>query len=391
MKLLDALLLPVVALAGRLVPRRPHAWCFVIDDHQTFEGNPATLATYLHKQGNVEVTLLDCRKRNRSTLSLPEGVNVVRAGGWAELKLRLRCRQVVICHSLRPIEGRFSWLSDVRVINLWHGIPVKGMGNMDAGFPRRNLRKKFHNRAKLHTFCVSSELERSFMAACQYMDAERIRVTGIPRTDMLLQESKLTSPQRALIADIRAFKAGRKLMLYAPTFRDYQQGAIGLNREQLEQLDRKLSTCNVVLAIRPHPREAALFDALMTGLEHIVPADSRRWPDANALLSETDALITDYSSIWIEYLLLNRPVLAYWWDYQRYAESRGFLVDVPAVFPGPQCADFASLMTGIEQCIHQQFAIEPAYAMAYQNSRRLFHRHLDGKSCERIAEAVNAD
>ena len=391
MKLLDALLLPAIAVAGKLIPRQPQAWCFVIDDHQTFEGNPATLATYLSGQPGVEVYLLDYRKRNRTSLQVPPSITVVAAGTWAEMQVRLRCRQVVLCHGLRPVEGRFSWLSGVRLINLWHGIPVKGMGNMDAGFPRRNLRKKFHNRAKLHTFCVSSELERSFMAACQYMDAERIRVTGIPRTDMLLNDARLTPAQLAIVADIQAFKAGRKFVLYAPTFRDYQQGAVGLTRAQLEQLDHQLGACNSVLAIRPHPREAALFDTLMVGLANVVAADSRRWPDANALLRETDALITDYSSIWIEYLLLNRPVLAYWWDYQRYAESRGFLVDMPAVFPGPQCADFEALMNGIDRLIERQFAIEPAYAMAYQNSRRLFHRHLDGKSCERIVQAVSAD
>jgi CDP-glycerol glycerophosphotransferase (TagB/SpsB family) len=183
-------------------------------------------------------------------------------------------------------------------------------------------------------------------------------------------------------------KAGRRLVLYAPTFRDYQRGAIGLNREQMLELNSALQRMNVLLAIRPHPADSNQFQQLSDGLSQIICADSGRWPDANAVLAEADALITDYSSIWLEFLLLNRPVLAYLWDHERYLSSRGLLLDLPALFPGHIAVNFAQLLTLLLELDRSSFAIPTELTRHYATVTQLFHLYRDGRSCERIVAAA---
>lgn len=390
MRLRDALLTLPTALAGLIVRRDPNAWAFIFDRRQNVEGNAFALANYLDTQPDVSVTIIDHRlKPTPIPLSPDSRIRIVRGGSWQEWLTRLRARQVVVSDRLKPVWGPFRWLGQVRLINVWHGIPVKGMGNMAAGFPRSELAAEFREWSKLHTFCVSSELERSFIAACFLLDADKIRVTGSPRADMLVKPERMNWRQRQIDGEIAAVKQQRRMILYAPTFRDYQVGASGFARKDLLRLNARLAAANVLLAVRPHPREADTYDALTEGLPHVIRADSRRWEDGNVVLRHADALITDYSSMWLEFLLLNRPMAAFWWDLEHYAADRGFLVDITALFPGPRAMSVGELEQQIETWLQQDFAVSEPDRPAYANMRKLFHRHLDGNGSERVVAAAN--
>src|SRR5690606_16822516 len=67
-------------------------------------------------------------------------------------------------------------------------------------------------------------------------------------------------------------------------------------------------------------------------------------PDANLLLRRTDVLITDYSSIYIDYLLLDRPIIHFVYDLEAYQRERGFLYDLKDAFAGASASTFADLM-----------------------------------------------
>ena len=390
MRLRDVLLTLPTALAGVLVKRDPKAWAIIFDRRQNVEGNAFALANYLDSLPDVSVTILDHRLQASPIPLAPNSrIRVVRGGSWQEWLIRLRARQVVVSDRLKPVWGPFRWLRDVRIVNVWHGIPVKGMGNMAAGFPRSELAAEFREWSRIHTFCVSSELERSFIAACFLLDAEKIRVTGSPRADMLTNPTRMNWRQQQLDSDIAATKQNRKMILYAPTFRDYQVGASGLSRTDFVRLNERLAAANVLLAVRPHPREADTYDALIENLSHVIPADSRRWEDGNVLLRHSDALVTDYSSMWLEFLLLGRPMAAFWWDLDRYAADRGFLVDIAALFPGPRAMSVEDLERCIAQWLQSDFALTDADRQAYENMRRLFHRYSDGQGCERVVAVAS--
>lgn len=393
MKKLRSLLRWPVALLGLFVRRRPDAWAIVMDRNQDFEGNLRTLAQHLLRRGNCEVYLINHRRSfNENLLQDCLGLVLVRGGSWQEFVARLRCRQVVVSHGLNSVLGIYGRLTGVRIINVWHGIPIKAMGNLnppeadEAG----NLSSIVVGNQKLHTFAVSSELERTMMAGCHLLDARKIRITGIPRTDTLLVADKRDRRQREIIEDIERIKAGRPLVLYAPTFRDYDRAAVGFTRADLERINALAEQHDFRFAIRVHPREQDLYRELSANLERVISAEASRWEDANSVLCATELLISDYSSIWVEYLLLERPVCAYLWDEQAYRSRRGFLLELTSVLPGPVVRDAPQLLEALGRFAAGGFALGE-HAGQHARACALFHKHRDGRSCERIYEAAMAD
>lgn len=393
MKRLRSLLGWPVALLGLFVHRRPRSWAFVMDRHQDFEGNLRTLAQHLLRRGDCHVYLLNHRRSfNESLVADCPGLILVQGGSWQEFLTRLRCRQVVISHGFNSVLGLYRRLTGVRLINVWHGIPVKAMGNLNPAEAEdaSNLSSIAAGHRMLHTFTVSSELERTMMAGCFLLDAQKIRVTGIPRTDVLLAADKRDRRQKEIIEDIEGIKGARTLVLYAPTFRDYDRAAVGFTRAEMERINALAGQEGFLFAIRVHPRERDLYRDLGANLEHIISADAGRWEDANAVLCATDLLISDYSSVWIEYLLLERPVCAYLWDEEAYRSRRGFLLELTSVLPGPVVRDVSQLLEALSKFAKAGFALGE-HADQHARARALFHRHRDGRSCERIYEAAMAD
>jgi CDP-ribitol ribitolphosphotransferase len=152
---------------------------------------------------------------------------------------------------------------------------------------------------------------------------------GIPRTDQLVgshveQISRLRS--RLGVPD------GRKVILYAPTFRgDPATSAHSPNNLDLEVL-RDVLGADHVLLLRPHPhaRRSPVPDGVSS-----FAIDVSRYGEANDLLLVSDALITDYSSVVFEFALLERPIVLYAPDHESYERERGFYFDYRRDGPGP--------------------------------------------------------
>ena len=104
------------------------------------------------------------------------------------------------------------------------------------------------------------------------------------------------------------------------------------------------------------------------------------------LVGRADALLTDYSSVYIDYLLLDRPIGFVTDDWDAYRNSRGFVFDDPrAVMPGPFLTDYAELTTFLSDVASGN---DP-----FQDRRRTladrFHTYADGQSCERVLRAID--
>ena len=155
---------------------------------------------------------------------------------------------------------------------------------------------------------------------------------GIPRTDVLFGADRIAR----LVTDLRgryAIPDGRRVILYAPTFRgDSIADARFDDALDLRLLRDALGDDHVVL-VRLHPfiRERAPIDPALTGFAIDVSAH----PDINELLLVSDLLITDYSSVIYEYSLLGRPMVFFAPDHEAYERERGFYFDYRSGVPGP--------------------------------------------------------
>ena len=181
-------------------------------------------------------------------------------------------------------------------------------------------------------------LVASQAAAPHYAEAFRqpldrfVSRLGIPRTDLFFDEP-LKERAMAAIRDRYALPAGKRVLLYAPTFRgDRISDAHATDDLDLALLRELLGEDHVVL-VRLHPfiRARMRLHRELSGFA----VDVSDHPDINELMLVSDVLITDYSSAIYEFALLDRPMVFFAPDYPEYERERGFYFDYRSGVPGP--------------------------------------------------------
>ena len=126
---------------------------------------------------------------------------------------------------------------------------------------------------------------------------------------------------------------------------------------------------------------ARLYSAQLAGLP-ILDLSDAEFSHPEMLYRESTALITDYSSAFIDYLLTGKPAISFAYDYEFYLLERGGFYDLDLVFPGPICRNFTDLQTALGEV----FDREPDEA--YEFRRRLFFDHVDDHNSARVAEKI---
>ncbi|MEO8571792.1 MAG: CDP-glycerol glycerophosphotransferase family protein, partial [Chloroflexota bacterium] len=155
---------------------------------------------------------------------------------------------------------------------------------------------------------------------------------GIPRTDVFFGEERLARV-RAAVRERYGLTDGRRVVLYAPTFRgDSVTDAHATDDLDLAVLRESLGDDHVLL-VRLHP-----FVRSRTTIGPELAAfaiDVSDYPDINELMLVSDVLVTDYSSAIYEFALLGRPMVFFAPDFEAYERERGFYFDYRTGVPGP--------------------------------------------------------
>ena len=231
---------------------------------------------------------------------------------------------------IRPRRG-------TRFIQVWHGCGAFkkfGYSVLDKGFGADDA---YVERVRIH-----SNYDLCLVSAARFIPfyAEAFRASpdlftarlGIPRTDLFFDTERVgrtaTEVRRRY-----AIPEGRRVVLYAPTFRGERITlARDPNELDLAALHAALGEDHVLL-LRSHPfvRSRAAADPALRSFV----IDVSEWPDINELMLVSDVLVTDYSSAMYEFALLGRPMAFFTPDAAQYLEERGFYIDFPADLPGP--------------------------------------------------------
>ncbi|WP_019528816.1 CDP-glycerol glycerophosphotransferase family protein [Dasania marina] len=377
----------LLSLAVRKTNGEQQLWGFLLSEHQGLDGNLRAMLDYAYQQADITPYLINARDDEIAQYQrLYPGITVVFPHSWrhGHFRLRSNTHAYFVTHGSQELRGLYSMFKP-SVINLWHGIPLKGMCNLDYKFKRGSLSKLFKRGLGIDAFCVSSITERALIAGCFLMDAQRIKVTGIPRNDWLTcPAEQLPQDLAADQSKLKALLNGKKLVLYAPTFRDYDRKACGFNSESMAQLTTTLSQHNAVLGIRAHPRDQGLFSPFIDNA-NVLDLDYRHYPELNTVMRNTDILITDYSSLWVDFLLLDKPIVGYAFDIEQYQGSRGLLYDYDNQFPGPLTQTWQQLASTLAALLAQ-----PSISVAEKQLwlKRFFHQPLDGSRCQAIHQLL---
>ncbi|MFO1336669.1 MAG: CDP-glycerol glycerophosphotransferase family protein [Burkholderiaceae bacterium] len=310
-----------------------------------------------------------------------------RHADWSAEHLRtaLSAAVVVTCdHFLNPNPYAAAVLAGARHVQLWHGISIKEIGLRNLA-PMRHMTPRY---AKvLATTGPYTRLVGTAAAAegewRRWFSFERYAPIGYPRNDVLLREATpadLLNVDTAMLATARAAReAGQRVVLYAPTFRDAKRGVWAVEAG-LERLAKELAGRGDLLIVNLHPVEQPMIPQLAEAIPSAKFVAPRT--DIYPLLPHTTELVTDYSSVMFDYLLLDRPILLFRPDHADYvARSRTLFDDKLDAKPGPLTSSVNELLLALRN----RAAETPAHARHRQTLRERLHDHCDANAGERLA------
>lgn len=326
-------------------------------------------------------------EQQRMAESLGEPCFPHRSQDWTaeHLHAALSAAVVVTCdHFLHPNPYAPALLAGARHVQLWHGISIKEIGLRNLA-PLKQMSPRYARvlattgpYSRLVGTAASAEAEWR-----RWFAFERYAPIGYPRNDVLLREpdeADLLNVDRAMLDAARAARAaGGRVVLYAPTFRDAQRGTWIIDAG-VDRLAKALHERGDLLLVNLHPVEAPMLPQLQQAAPHARFVSPRT--DIYPLLREATELVTDYSSVMFDFLLLDRPILLFRPDHAAYvARSRTLFDDKMQTPPGPTVGNVAELLLALRS----RAAETPAHARHRHALRDRLHDHTDGRAGERLA------
>jgi len=397
--LLESLVLAVLFpgyLIAKVIPKNQRLCVFGSSSGEQFADNSKYL--FLHAAREARDITCVFISRNLKVVSFlrDNGYEAEYLYSRRGVAASVRASKAFITHSTDDIHRLL--LGGARVIQLWHGTPLKKIGyqTKTEGLPRwmrfkigilRVLYRLFpylDGTLSFDRFCVSSDQVReSFKEAFRIPDSTMVTV-GQPRNDCLSPEFPLQPglfPEVALLEQLK--KDDAKLVAWLPTYRRLAGFSVvnllfdyGFDETKC---DRLLARLNLHLVVKPHPHER---DALVSSLRGTDRVHVYEPVDPYPLLRYTDVLLTDYSSVFFDYLLRDQPVIFTPFDHGDYQKYSGeFYYDYDRITPGPKCRDWNEVFHELNViCQKQARGESDGFAMQREAVCRKFNRFKDGFS-----------
>jgi len=386
-RIVELINLPIWLLA-KLVPKSKHVWVFGAWNGDSYSDSPKWLLEYVNASvPNIRAIWLSRDKRLVRSLrerGLESYYSYSVKGYWYSARALVG----VVCVGLADI-NRF--VTPPFLVNTWHGTPIKKVlmddkGSWQVKHAKSKIRKLspfFENLTRYKLVTAESEIEaeilkRSFSSAV-------VEVTGQPRNDVLVKcETSGDSAQ------VQEGSYALKRILYLPTHRMY-----GKNRTfsqlaaEFANLDPVLRHLNVLLLIKLHyyhQDEAKELAQKLSGLKNVrVLLNEELGGDVYPLLASCDILITDYSSVYVDFLLTEKPIIFYCFDLQTYmAVDREFNFDYNEVTPGPKCFNLDEVAHWIQRFLED----DSPYKKERKELKDKFHKWDDGLNSKRVSETI---
>lgn len=352
-----------------------------------------------------------------------EGFDAVPRRGWQGFWVTLRAGQIVVTHGLGDVNrfGVFGVLRDLgvfrrlgvfgarggggrggRVTHLIHGAPLKKL-HLDSPVTM-SVRGPAPLRAVLRRMYGAGTKQIALYVAGSVTAAERLRsayrvapgkvsVLGDPRDDVICQQA--SDPHQAQLARAEVLRllglpaepAGKTeaIVLYAPTWRDGAPDPAEPSAEEAAKIIQSLDESGARLVIRSHPLGGGAYASLLGERVQMLGADLLR--DITPLLGAFDVLITDYSSIAIDFSLLKRPIVWFAPDLESYSRSRGLYEPLEVTAAGRVQRDWGETMQRLATVLPQSPQRRSAEADAQALADR-FHAHPEGGAARRVIAAI---
>lgn len=340
---------------------------------EIYDGNGRAMYEYLVKEHSREYSVYWCTESKRLQNKLNRAkIKTVVLGSMKNYWLFYGASVVFFTHScstdVAPLTDRINLMNPLKV-HLSHGIEaLKG----------RNLEDKI---IAADFYVCSSEFEKAIKQKEWNISKNKLIVTGVPRYD-LFEPSAFRDQSRPI-----------KEFLYLPTWRDWDtiKNKSDFEKTQLfmeickictnVRLNNFLSSINGTMTIHLHPFISQYSGALemLTGKNFIISKE----PISKEIV-KADALITDYSSVSLDFLYLKKPVIFFQFDQRTFLKKRGAYIDYKKDLFGSVAFDVDTVLNCMEQVVNGRSTFENL------RETRKFFKYRDNHNCERVWKHVSS-
>ncbi len=274
-------------------------------------------------------------------------------------------------------------------LQTWHGTPLKRLGHdiqvdentkfYRSGMSYQKMCETYSIDSKRYNYMISPNsfcteiFPRAFDVECS-----KLIETGYPRNDFITNASKedILSIKQKL-----SLPLDKKIILYAPTWRDNSFVAEGYTFELEADFNKwkELLGDDYIVVFKPHYLIINKYenDHSLDGFLYSMKAEA----EINELYVISDVLVTDYSSVFFDYAVLNKPIYFYMYDLQSYKEElRGFYLDIYKDLPGKIYEDETTLLSDIVNK-HYDF-------IALKEFNQRFNHAQDGTCSKKVIDIV---
>mgnify|MGYP002525548759 CR=1 FL=1 len=364
----------IIKCISYLVPINKNIVVFGSFMGSKYGDNSASFFEYCNTQqkGVYEYYWLSDRKDIVDTIKLKHNSNAFLKKSFRGIWISLRANIFVTSHGIQdvifypPISGR------VKELYLHHGLPLRGGGRIDSAFYDINRLKNIVGMAATSTW-GGAQQKRNIP-----IELSKILVTGYPRNDIFFNANGNEKDTIRKDIGVSGF-----VVLYAPTWRKWKTTTFfPFDDFELDILVKFLRGNEITIVLRPHSvdmrrlNSKEFFKSLKWCEDVIKIVTIERYNDTQKLLLISDILITDYSSIFYDYLLLDRPIIFFPYDIDDYSERMGsFLVDYHADIPGQKIYKQISFIESLERYKSDS----DNYQIIRKDICRKAHKFFDGK------------
>jgi CDP-glycerol glycerophosphotransferase (TagB/SpsB family) len=289
-------------------------------------------------------------------------------------------------------------------IETWHGMPIKS--TVDFDYLKKHINQKGIPPVFNMDYCISCSSLYTYQMSLSFgLNPCKFAITGYPRNDYMFGNNKTDIFSRLNFSNFQ----NKKILYYMPTYRanverksdgEYSfsfrkensiwSSLFGFEGLSIENFTKFLDENNILLLLKIHPAEEARVMSEIGELnsKSIILITTRMLKESNMenyrLLGISDALITDYSSVYFDYLLLDKPIIFTINDKETY--SRGFMFNPPEPWmPGEKPENQQQLETAVTNALYG----EDVFKAERTQLKNMSHKYQDGQSTIRVWEWID--
>jgi len=388
----------LIYLFSWIFPKDTNLWVFGARFADEYADNSRYLYEYmLNNKKGINVIWITKNIRVHSWLT-ERGYPVLMLNSLKGIFAVVRAKVAIISCGKADIH---PWLltSNHIIIELWHGVGYKKI-NYDAEIFNKWLASygKLGKAAETIVFfpfpffkysyrmvISTSELMTQRFSSSFRMDVKNIPITGYPRNDVLFEPDNTVSLREYL-----KIEPSKKLCLFVPTYR--AGGGESLiqvffpDEASLKSIDNELDKSKAVLLVKLHPSQNRdITELRKKKYKNIIFWENSNIEyDINLMLKDTEILLTDYSSVSFDYLLLDRPIIFTPFDLEEYLRTDTKFYDRSEdVTPGPKAKDWPEVFRLIDEVIQNDH-----WKQERETVCNRFNKFRDNKSSERVFQAI---